>query len=170
LPCFVTGHVRGISGEPVAGAEIDVWQSDEDGYYDVQNVVQPDAEVEFQARGRLHTLPGGRFHFRSILPEAYPIPHDGPVGQMLDALGRHPWRPAHLHFWIKARGYEPLITHLFRSGDQYLDSDAVFAVRSSLVVDWIRHESGIAPDGTPMNEPYYTLDYDFVLQHSSSAQ
>ena len=170
LPCFVTGHVRGISGEPVAGAEIDVWQSDEDGYYDVQNVAQPDAEVEFQARGRLHTLPGGGFHFRSILPEAYPIPHDGPVGQMLDALGRHPWRPAHLHFWIKAPGYEPLITHLFRNGDQYLDSDAVFAVCSSLVVDWIRHEPGIAPDGTPMNEPYYTLDYDFVLQHSASAQ
>ncbi|WP_179403945.1 intradiol ring-cleavage dioxygenase [Burkholderia guangdongensis] len=170
LPCFVSGHIRGLSGEPIAGAELDVWQSDEDGFYDVQNIPSPGAEVQFQARGRLQTLPDGRFHFRSILPEAYPIPHDGPVGQMLDALGRHPWRPAHLHFWIKAPGYEPLITHLFRNGDQYLESDAVFAVRSSLVVDWIKHEPGIAPDGTTMTEPYYTLDYDFVLQPAAPAQ
>ncbi|MGU7774620.1 intradiol ring-cleavage dioxygenase [Burkholderia sp. MR1-5-21] len=166
LPCFVAGHVRTLSGEPIAGAEIDVWQSDEEGFYDVQNVDPDSDDVEFRARGRLHTQGDGSFHFRSILPEAYPIPHDGPVGQMLDALGRHPWRPAHLHFWIKAPGYEPLITHLFRNGDQYLDSDAVFAVRSSLIVDWIEHPPGVAPDGTRMNTPYYTLDYDFVLNSS----
>jgi hydroxyquinol 1,2-dioxygenase len=168
LPCFVNGHVRGLSGEPAA-ATIEVWQSDEDGYYDVQYGDPQNANVEFQARGRLNTLPDGRFHFRSILAEAYPIPHDGPVGRMLDALGRHPWRPAHLHFWIKAPGYEPLITHVFRNGDQYLDSDAVFGVRSTLVVDWVEHPPGVAPDGTVMNTPFYTLDYDFVLNPSKHA-
>ncbi|MFM0060185.1 intradiol ring-cleavage dioxygenase [Paraburkholderia phytofirmans] len=162
-PCFVSGSVVGIDGEPVGGAQLDVWQSDEDGYYDVQH--DPDAEgrIDPQARGRLHTAADGTFHFRSILAQAYPIPHDGPVGRMLEALGRHPWRPAHLHFWIQADGYEPLITHVFRDGDRYLDSDAVFGVRSSLVVDWNRHEAGVAPDGTPMSVPFYTLDYRFVL-------
>lgn len=158
VPCFVSGRVCGLAGEPLGNVEIEVWQSDEDGFYDVQY-----QEAEFQGRGRLCTLADGRFHFRSILAEAYPIPHDGPVGHMLEALGRHPWRPAHLHFWIKAPGYEPLITHVFRNGDQYLDSDAVFGVRSSLVVDWVEHPPGIAPDGTSMDTAFYTLDYDFVL-------
>lgn len=163
LPCFVTGHVHGLHGEPIANAVLEVWQSDEDGYYDVQYAAQQQSNVEHQGRGRLHTLPDGRFHFRSILAEAYPIPHDGPVGKMLEALGRHPWRPAHLHFWINASGYEPLITHIFRNGDKYLDSDAVFGVRSTLVADWIEHPPGVAPDGTHMDTPFYTLNYDFVL-------
>jgi hydroxyquinol 1,2-dioxygenase len=169
LPCFVSGHVRGLDGEPVPNATIEIWQSDEDGFYDVQYAESQGGEVEPQARGRLHTLADGRFHFRSILPQAYPIPHDGPVGRMLDALGRHPWRPAHLHFWIKAPGYEPLITHVFRNGDPYLDSDAVFGVRSTLVADWIEHAAGTAPDGTSMDAPYYTLDYDFVLNPAVDA-
>ncbi|QOT81955.1 intradiol ring-cleavage dioxygenase [Cupriavidus basilensis] len=162
-PCLVSGRVIGLQGEPVAGAELEVWQSDEDGFYDVQYGDPQEAGSGHQARGHLRTLPDGRFHFRSILPEAYPIPHDGPVGRLLDALGRHPWRPAHLHFWIKAPGYEPLITHLFRNEDQYLDSDAVFGVRSSLVVDWVEHPPGIAPDGTEMTSVFHTLDYEFVL-------
>jgi hydroxyquinol 1,2-dioxygenase len=82
---------------------------------------------------------------------------------MLAALDRHPWRPAHLHFMIKAPGYETLVTHVFRNGDKYLDSDAVFGVRSSLIAEWIRHEPGTAPDGTRMEKPYYTLDFEFVL-------
>ncbi|QBR03532.1 intradiol ring-cleavage dioxygenase [Paraburkholderia pallida] len=163
LPCFVSGNVRGLDGEPVSGAALEIWQSDEDGYYDVQYADPQQEEMEFRARARLRTLADGRFHFRSILPEAYPIPHDGPVGKMLEALGRHPWRPAHLHFWINAAGYEPLITHVFRNGDQYLDSDAVFGVRSTLVADWVEHAPGVAPDGTRMDTPFYTLDYDFVL-------
>lgn len=162
-PCFVSGSVVGIDGEPVGGAQLDVWQSDEHGFYDVQHDADPTGRIEPQARGRLRTAADGTFHFRSILAQAYPIPHDGPVGRMLDALGRHPWRPAHLHFWIQADGYEPLITHVFRNGDRYLDSDAVFGVRSSLVVDWDRHEAGIAPDSTRMDVPFYTLDYRFVL-------
>jgi hydroxyquinol 1,2-dioxygenase len=151
-PCVVTGSVHGLDGEPIAGAIIDVWQSDEEGYYDVQRVDSPGA----QARAQLESDAAGRFHFRSILAQCYPIPHDGPVGDLLTALGRHPWRPAHLHFKIEAPGYERLITHVFRRGDRYLESDAVFGVRSTLVADWIRHD---APGG----ETYYTLDYDFVL-------
>jgi hydroxyquinol 1,2-dioxygenase len=147
IPCVVRGSVRGLNGEPVAGAELHVWQADADGKYDVQYEAR-----EHQARGVLHADAGGHYHFRSILAEAYPIPDDGPVGDMLRATKRHPWRPAHLHFMIKAPGYETLITHVFRNGDAYLDSDAVFGVRQSLVADWVKQA-----DGT------YLVEYDFVL-------
>ena len=159
--CFVRGRVVGIDGEPVAGALLDVWQSNKDGFYDVQQ--KGGGGHEHRARGKLRTGADGSFHFRSILAEAYPIPHDGPVGKMLAATGRHPWRPAHLHFMIQAPGYETLITHVFRNGDQYLDSDVVFGVRSTLIGDWIEHAPGVAPDGSRMERPFYTLDYDFVL-------
>ncbi|RKF50137.1 intradiol ring-cleavage dioxygenase [Paraburkholderia fungorum] len=162
-PCFVSGRVRGLDGAGVPHATLDVWQSDEDGFYDVQLPPGSEGDIEPRARAQLQTDADGRFHFRSILAEAYPIPYDGPVGQMLDALGRHPWRPAHLHFWIQADGHEPLITHIFRNHDQYLDSDAVFGVRSTLIVDWLHHEPGVAPDGTKMDVPFYTVEYEFVL-------
>lgn len=160
--------MRGIDGLPIAHASLEVWQADEDGHYDVQRPAD-DGSVTHRARGRLRTDADGRYAFRSILAEPYPIPHDGPVGAMLDALGRHPWRPAHLHFMIEARGYETLITHVFRDGDRYLDSDAVFGVRSTLVADWVRHAPGIAPDGSRMDTPFYTLEYDFVLNPAECA-
>jgi hydroxyquinol 1,2-dioxygenase len=144
----VRGNVRGLGGEPVAGAVLEVWQSDAEGNYDVQ---YPDLD-EHRARGILRSGPDGSFHFRSIVAEAYPIPYDGPVGDLLRATNRHPWRPAHLHFRITAPGYEQLTTHVFRNHDQYLDSDAVFGVRESLIADWIQQ-----PDGT------FSLDFDFVL-------
>jgi len=147
-PCEVRGTVRGLRREPIAGAQIDVWQSDEEGLYDVQHPGIDHA----QARGNLVTDLEGRYHFRSILAMPYPIPNDGPVGGLLKATGRHPWRPAHLHFKIKATGYETLITHVFRSDDPYLDSDAVFGVRKSLIADWKQQ-----PDGS------YLVEYDFVL-------
>lgn len=147
IPCQVRGTVRGLNGEPVPGAEIHVWQADAQGKYDVQRAVP-----EHRARGVLHANGRGEYHFRSILAEAYPIPDDGPVGDMLRATKRHPWRPAHLHFMIKAPGYETLITHVFRAGDPYLDSDAVFGVRQSLIADWKQQ-----PDG------HYLVEYDFVL-------
>jgi hydroxyquinol 1,2-dioxygenase len=147
-PCLVRGRVLGLDGEPVAGATIDVWQADAAGNYDVQY-----AGIDHhQARGVLRSGPDGRFDFRSVLAESYPIPDDGPVGELLRATARHPWRPAHLHFMIVADGYERLVTHVFRSGDRYLDSDAVFGVRESLVADW-----PLQPDGS------YLLEYDFVL-------
>lgn len=158
-PCFVRGMVRGLDGKPVPDAEIQVWQADAAGFYDVQY-----ADLnEHRARGTLHADADGRFRFKTILAEAYPIPTDGPVGDLLHATKRHPWRPAHLHFMITAPGYERLITHVFRDGDQYLDSDAVFGVRQSLVVQWKQQPAGTAPDGSRQDKPYYTMDYDFVL-------
>ena len=162
-PSVVRGQVRSVDGRPIPDAVIDVWQSDEDGFYDVQQPA-PDGDVEPRARAQLRSGPDGRFHFRSVLPQHYPIPADGPVGAMLTALGRHPWRPAHLHFLIEAPGFERLITHVFRNGDEYLDSDAVFGVRSGLIADWVRHE----PDAGEL-EPWYSLDYDFVLNPSPPA-
>ena len=164
-PCFVSGVIRGIDGAPVPHARIEVWQADEEGYYDVQY----DGLDKFQARGALASDGDGRYHFRSIVAEPYPIPHDGPVGDMLRATGRHPWRPAHLHFMIKKEGYQSLITHVFRQGGTYLDSDAVFGVRSSLIADWVRHEPGRAPDGSTIHTPYYTLEYDFVLNPATGS-
>ncbi|MFP8833559.1 intradiol ring-cleavage dioxygenase [Hydrogenophaga sp. XSHU_21] len=153
-PCEVRGHVLGPAGEPVPGAVIDVWQADADGLYDVQRegLEQP------QGRAVLRSGADGGFHFRTVVAEPYPIPTDGPVGDMLTATRRHPWRPAHLHFRIQAPGYQTLVTHVFRNGDPYLDSDAVFGVRSSLVADWVEH-----PDGR------VTLDFDFVLASAAAA-
>jgi hydroxyquinol 1,2-dioxygenase len=158
-PCYVRGSVRTLDGKPVAGAEVQVWQADADGYYDVQ---YPKL-TEHRARGVLTSDAEGHFHFKTIVAEAYPIPHDGTVGRLLERLGRHPWRPAHLHFMITAPGCERLITHVFREGGAYLDGDAVFGVRSSLVADWVRHPAGPAPDGSASAIPFYTLDFDFVL-------
>jgi hydroxyquinol 1,2-dioxygenase len=158
-PCFVSGTVRGEAGDAIAGAGISVWQSDEDGFYDVQ---RPEV-TQAQGRGNLRCREDGSFDFKSIIAAPYPIPTDGPVGKMLMALGRHPWRPAHLHFKIAAPGYEDLITHIFRADGPYLDSDAVFGVRSSLIVDWKRHAPGAAPDGSMSVVAYYTVHYNFVL-------
>ncbi len=161
-PCFVRGSVVGIDGQPVPNAELQVWQADAAGNYDVQ-YARENGEHEHRARATLNADANGDFHFKSIRAEAYPIPHDGPVGKMLEALGRHPWRPAHLHFMITAPGFERLITHVFRNGDRYLDSDAVFGVRSSLIADWIEQAPGATPDGGTSAVPFYTLDFRFVL-------
>ena len=166
LPCFLSGTVRSTDGTPLANARIEVWQADADGFYDVQ---YPDLNTH-RARGVLHADAEGRFHFRSIVAEAYPIPHDGPVGSMLKATARHPWRPAHVHFMIKAPGYAPLITHVFRKGDRFLESDAVFGVRSSLVADWQRHEEGLSPYGESIQPPFYTLHFDFMLSEEQADQ
>ena len=159
-PLFVDARVLDLQGRPVANAEVDVWQADDNGLYDVQ---QPELGHTRRARGVLRSDAEGRVRFRSITPTAYPVPTDGPVGQMLLASGRHPWRPAHLHFMIRAAGLQTLITHIFRAGDPYLDSDVVFGVRSSLIGNFVRHEAGRAPDGSTMATPYFTLDQDFVL-------
>jgi hydroxyquinol 1,2-dioxygenase len=159
-PLFVDAHVRDLDGRPIANAVVDVWQADEDGLYDVQ---RPELGDQRRARGVLRTDAQGRVRFRSVAPVAYPIPTDGPVGQMLTATSRHPWRPAHVHFMVKAAGFQPLVTHIFRAEDRYLDSDAVFGVRSSLIGDFVRHEAGSAPDGTPIGAPFYTLEQTFTL-------
>lgn len=161
-PCFVRGSVVDPQGRPVPGAELQVWQADAAGNYDVQYAAAG-GDHEHRARATLNADALGEFHFKTIRAEAYPIPHDGPVGKMLEALGRHPWRPAHLHFMITAPGFERLITHVFRNGDRYLDSDAVFGVRSSLIADWIEHPPGVTPNGARSAVAFHTLDFRFVL-------
>jgi hydroxyquinol 1,2-dioxygenase len=164
-PLFVDTTVRGPDGEPVPNAVVDVWQADEAGFYDVQY-----RELsEHRARGVLRTDAEGRLRFRTVLPVAYPVPTDGPVGRMLVASGRHPWRPAHVHFRIQAPGYHTLITHVFRAGDPYLDSDVVFGVRASLVADFVAHGAGTGPHGRESDRDYHTLDFDFVLAREAIA-
>lgn len=114
-------------------------------------------------RGRLRADSRGQYRFWSIRPSEYPVPTDGPVGVMLKRMGRHPMRPGHIHLKVSAEGYVPLTTHLFARGGRYLDSDAVFGVRDSLIVDYERHEPGIAPDGRHLTRPYFTVRYDFRL-------
>jgi hydroxyquinol 1,2-dioxygenase len=160
-PLIVTGSVSAPDGKPIANATIDVWHSDDDGYYDVQ---QLDKIGDLAMRARFHADENGRFRFWSIKPAAYPVPHDGPTGEMLEAQGRHPWRPAHVHFMISAPAYEQLVTHVFVAGDKYLDSDVVFGVKDSLIREFVRHEPGQAPDGRMQNTPYYHLNYDFGLK------
>jgi hydroxyquinol 1,2-dioxygenase len=159
-PLFVNARVLDLQGRPVAGAEVDVWQADDEGLYDVQ---RPELGSTRRARGVLHSDAEGSVHFRSIMPTPYPVPTDGPVGQLLLASGRHPWRPAHLHFMIRAAGFETLITHIFREPDPYLDSDVVFGVRSSLIGRFVKHDTGTALDGNSATAPFFTLDQDFVL-------
>lgn len=163
-PLFVNATVRGTGGEAVPHAEVDVWEADAHGFYDVQRteLTGPQGRAVFRTDGE------GRLKFKAVLPVAYPIPTDGPVGRMLSALKRHPWRPAHVHFIVKAPGYETLITHVFVDGDAYLDSDAVFGVRSSLIGDYRRREAGNAPDGSAHVQPFHTLDFQFVLEPSIS--
>ncbi|WP_027554865.1 intradiol ring-cleavage dioxygenase [Bradyrhizobium sp. Cp5.3] len=134
-PLLVEGSVSSPDGVPLEGATVDVWQADDDGYYDVQ---RPELQSSL-LRARFRTDKQGRFSFKSIMPAFYPIPDDGPVGEMLGALGRHPNRPAHIHFMIAAEGYETLITHIFNAESPYLDSDAVFGVKNSLIATFAKN-------------------------------
>jgi hydroxyquinol 1,2-dioxygenase len=151
-PLLVEIDVVDLQGRPIFGAEVDTWQADDDGLYDVQ---RPELGSTRRARGVFRSGADGKVRFRSILPTAYPVPTDGPVGQLLLATGRHPWRPAHVHFRIRAPGFATLITHLFRSGDTYLDSDVVFGVRSSLVANFDGGQQGGAQA--------HTLRHRFVM-------
>jgi hydroxyquinol 1,2-dioxygenase len=157
--CYLDGSVRSVAGEPIANARMEIWQADDEGHYDVQVEGLGGA----RGRGHLFTDSEGRYAFWSVRPSAYPIPDDGPVGDMLKAANRSPMRPAHVHFAISAEGYQTLVTHVFEEGDSYLDSDAVFGVKSSLIAPFERHEPGAAPDGSPVGVPYYTMRYDFTL-------
>lgn len=157
-PCIVRGSICSLDGKPIRNAMMDIWHADGAGWYDVQT-----GDPETRCRGRLKTDEKGQFYFRTVKPVPYQIPSDGPVGKLLSATGRHPWRPAHIHFMIQADGYETLITHVFENGDPYLESDAVFGVRSSLVGDYILHETDAEINGTALKAPFYTLDFDFIL-------
>ena len=157
---LVEGTVSSAAGRPLADALVEVWQADDNGFYDVQRPELTDSAL----RARFRTDAAGRFHFWSILPAKYPIPDDGPVGDLLKATARHPWRPAHVHFMIEAPGYDTLVTHLFVAGGDYLDSDAVFGVKNSLICEFTHEAPGRAPDGTELAEPWRRLSYDFGLK------
>jgi protocatechuate 3,4-dioxygenase beta subunit len=158
-PVLVSGRVTAPDGTPIAGALLDVWQTSPDGLYDVQDPSLPGMNL----RGRFRTDAAGRYNFRTVKPTSYPIPDDGPVGQMLRALGRHSYRPAHIHFIVSAVGYEPVTTMLFVEGDRYLDSDAVFGVKGSLVVNFVRHDSTAEAAARGVPAPFHSVAYDFVL-------
>jgi hydroxyquinol 1,2-dioxygenase len=158
-PCFIHGHVLSTAGKPLSDAHIEIWQADDNGFYDVQH--QESSQI--YGRGHLSSDKDGHYFFWSVKPEAYPIPDDGPVGELLDAANRSPMRPAHVHFMITVPGYNTLITHVFKEGDQYLSSDAVFGVKSSLIANFEHHQPGKAPDGRQMDVPFYTMHYDFLL-------
>ncbi len=157
-PTYYSGEVTDTAGRPLAGALLDVWSGDGEGVYDMQ--VQAKGMT---LRGRLRADARGQYRFWSIRPSEYPVPTDGPVGIMLGLMGRHPMRPGHIHLKVSADGHVPLTTHLFVRGDRYLQSDAVFGVRDSLIVDYHRHGPGVAPDGRRLEHPYYTVQYDFRL-------
>lgn len=162
-PMHISGSIRLASGAPAAAATVDVWHSDEAGFYDVQQLEKVGG---LTGRGRLTADDDGRFHFWTRRPAAYPIPTDGPVGDMLAAQGRHPWRPEHVHFMITADGCRPLVTHLFAQGDAYLDSDVVFGVKESLVRPFVQHHGGVSPDEKAMKGDWISLEHQFVLDDS----
>ncbi|HTV51357.1 MAG TPA: intradiol ring-cleavage dioxygenase [Steroidobacteraceae bacterium] len=164
-PTFYSGRVLDVEGRPIAGALLDIWSGDGEGNYDMQLPGQ----TEMRARGKIRTDGAGRYWFRSIRPNYYPVPTDGPVGDMLRATGRHPYRPGHIHMIVSAQGYEPVTTHLFVAESPYIDSDTVFGLKDSLVVTFERHPAGRAPTGETMAEPYCTAQYDFRLRRKAPA-
>jgi hydroxyquinol 1,2-dioxygenase len=159
VPALVHGRVLDLSGEAIAGAELDVWQNGDDRLYAVQ---RPEA-AEDHLRGRFHSRPDGSYAFLAVRPVPYPIPHDGPVGAMLEATGRHPWRPAHIHMIIRAEGYRTLTTHVFDRASHYLGSDAVFAVKPSLVRDFVEREPGDPQTPPGVRGPWVSVENDVVL-------
>tara|TARA_R100000935_G_C2841425_1_gene171296 strand:- start:11620 stop:12471 length:852 start_codon:yes stop_codon:yes gene_type:complete len=149
--CLFQGIVTDLGGKPLEGARIDVWSDNEDGFYDVQ---QPGIQPHNNNRGVFVTGPDGLYWFEGIKPVSYPIPNDGPVGQLLGNLGRHPYRPAHMHFIVSAPGFETVITHTFVAGDTYLKSDAVFGVKKTLIAEYTQ---------TPDGDTRWQSTFDFIM-------
>jgi hydroxyquinol 1,2-dioxygenase len=164
-PCHVAGTVRGTDETPVPNARIEVWEADEDGFYDVQY-----SGSQLAARGWLRSGADGEYRFWAVHPAPYPIPDDGPVGDLIAAAGRGAMRPAHLHFKVDAPGYRTLITHIFVAGDPYLDRDAVFGVKDSLIVGFTEQPPGPGPDGRHVDGPWAAVTFDIVLAPQQEEQ
>jgi hydroxyquinol 1,2-dioxygenase len=162
-PLWINVQATDTEGCPIAGAIVDIWQCAADGLYDVQRDLPED---EHELRARFIADAEGRVQCWSIMPVAYQIPSDGPVGELLAATGRHPWRPAHVHFRITADGHTTLATHVFPARSEYLDSDAVFGVKPSLIAEMPVHEPGPAPADRHTDRPWHTLTFHFALERS----
>jgi hydroxyquinol 1,2-dioxygenase len=159
---FVQSRVTDLNGKPLAGVPVDIWHADGDGYYDSQKEAY--ATEGPVSRARFITDSDGRFFFRTILPCSYPIPTDGPVGEMILQTGRHPMRPAHVHFLVNAPGHEPLITHVFIDGDKYIDSDVVFGVKDELIAKVEKRSDATMPDGGKAEAPWHLMTYEFRVK------
>jgi hydroxyquinol 1,2-dioxygenase len=157
-PCWVEGHVTNTADNPLAGAEVEVWEADEDGFYDVQY-----SDGRTAGRARMRTDSDGRYGFWSVKPAPYPIPGDGPVGELLDAAHRSPMRPAHIHFMVSAPGHRTLVTHVFAAGGPHLDDDAVFGVKDSLIEEFREQPPGDGPAGRTLSTRWWTLVFDVRL-------
>jgi protocatechuate 3,4-dioxygenase beta subunit len=156
---FVDGRITDPEGRPIADVEVDVWQASPIGLYENQDKNQADMNL----RGRFHTGQDGRFWFGSVKPAGYPVPTHGPTGELLRAQRRHPYRPAHLHVLGYKPGFKTMITQVFVDDDEYLQSDVVFGVTRHLVGNYRRHDTGETPRAPDVGEPWYTLDYTFVM-------
>src|ERR1700692_3919960 len=159
--CFLVGAVRDLEGNPVEGAKIDIWQADADGLYESQ--LGSDEPV---LRAIFHTGSDGKYAIRTIAPPGYSIPMDGTVGDLLRQTDISHFRPAHIHFLISAPGYETLVTHLFKKGTKYIDSDIVFGVKDQLIVEFEKHPAGKTPTGENSAEPVMVVNYDCALSKS----
>lgn len=157
----VRGRVLDIGGNPLSGVKIDVWQANDEGFYDVQQKgIQPD----FNLRGVFRTGDDGSYWFKAVRPQHYSIPADGPVGALLENLGRHPYRPAHLHYIISKDGYDEVTTHIFDPDDIYIDNDAVFGVKESLIAEFVKVDDPARIAEMGFNGPHYwDVEFDFVL-------
>jgi protocatechuate 3,4-dioxygenase beta subunit len=163
-PLLVSGRVRSADGRPIAGATLDVWQANAEGFYDVQQKgIQPDMNL----RGVFRTDAEGRYWFRSAKPRHYPIPHDGPVGKLLQRMERHPNRPAHIHIVATASGFDSVTTHIFTPDDPYLTSDAVFGVKKSLIHDFVLQDDRARAAELGLGNPFWTVEADLVLVPAS---
>lgn len=159
-PMVMSGRVVDQDGAPVAGALLDIWQTAANGLYSNADPDQSDHNL----RGRMLTDGDGRYAFTTVKPVSYKVPEDGPGGEMLEAVGRHPWRPAHIHVIVRADGYRPLTTEIFVEDDRYIDEDAVFGVRGTLAVAFRRNDSAKAAAEHRVKAPFYEVTYDFGLQ------
>ena len=166
-PMYVEGKILDTEGNPIDSAKIDVWQANDEGFYDVQ---QKGIQPEFNLRGIFRTGDDGKYWFKGVKPKYYPIPDDGPVGRLLKELGRHPFRPAHLHYIISADGYESLTTHIFDPDDKYINSDAVFGVKESLLAEFVKVEDKqeLADLGFGDTDFCWKVEHDFVLAPAKS--
>ena len=163
IPCFVSGTVRGLDGKPIAGAVLDLWQTDGEGLYEEQR-----RTTEPWMRGIYKSQPDGSYSVRTVAPISYTIPMDGPIGALMERTDMSHMRPAHIHFAISAPGYHGVVTHLFQKGDEYIDNDVVYGVKAPLVVEFVKKPAGKAPNGDTVDTPFYELKYDFVLEQQQA--